>query len=405
MGAAGKKGITLLKYQFNAPIDRTHAFSAKYDEAEKKFGRADVLPLWIADMDLPTAQPIHDAITKRNTLGMFGYTSRPASYFEAVRDWQQRHNGWSPEIPLMSHSVGVVPAMCTVVREFSNPGDEILFLTPVYSEFFNVVEDWDRTPLTCPLHEKDGVWSIDFAAFEAALAKKPAFFILCNPHNPVGRVWTREELSRMDELCRKHGVMVVSDEIHSDLMLWGNRHIPFASLNAECAANTITCISATKTFNLAGLQASITIFPDQQAKQKYAAFWSKLDIHRNNCFSLVAVEAAFREGDEWLEQLLRHLEHNMEYVRDYLAAHIPEITVTLPESTYLLWLDCCGLGLEGDALPDFFANDARLGLNDGRAFGIEGGYMRLNVACPISFLEEAMRRLLPAVEALRAKQA
>lgn len=390
-----------MKYDFNSPIDRTKAFSAKYDELQNKFGRSDVIPLWIADMDLPTAQPIHDAITKRNGLGMFGYTSRPASYFEALCDWQKKRNGWTVDKTMLSFALGVVPALSVLVRELTPPDSQILIQTPVYSEFFNVIEDWGRRPLCCPLAEKDGRYTIDFTSFETALKQKPSMFILCNPHNPVGRVWSREELTRMDELCRKYGVLVVSDEIHSDLILWGNKHIPLASLGSNCADNTITCLSATKTFNLAGLQAATIVFPNADLKAKYDAFWSKLDIHRNNCFSLVAVEAAFRYGEDWLEQLLRHLESNMRFVQEYLRANIPHIRVELPESTYLMWLDCRALCLGGDGLVDFFVNKARLGLNDGRSFGAPEGFMRLNVACPDYMLQKAMAQLKAAADTLK----
>ena len=389
-----------MQYDFNRPIDRSNNFSAKYDEMEKKFGRRDILSMWIADMDLMTAQPILDAIDARNRQGIFGYTSRPDSYFEAVCQWQEKRNGWKPDPAKCVFSLGVVPTLCTCVREFSKPGDEILFLTPVYGEFFDAVKNWDRKCLTVPLTEHDGRYDLDFEAFEAALKRKPAMFILCHPHNPVGRCWTREELKRMGELCVQYGVLIISDEIHSDLMLFGHKHIPMASVSESIAANTITCTSATKTFNLAGLQAATIIFPNQALIDTYQKFWKGLDVHRNNAFSLVAVEAAFRHGEEWLEQLLTHLEGNVLYVENFLKENIPEITLHRPECTYLLWLNCKGLGLAGDALPQFMVNEARLGLNDGRGFGkTEGeGYMRMNIACPRSTVEQAMAQLKAAVD-------
>ena len=392
-------------YDFNRPVDRWDNYAVKYDEMEQKYGRRDLLPMWIADMDLPTAQPILDAIDARNRQAIFGYTSRPASYFEAVCQWQQKRNGWNPDPAMCVFSLGVVPTLCTCVREFSQPGDEVLFLTPVYGEFFDSVENWGRTPLTVPLTEKDNTYTLDFDAFEKALQRRPPLFILCHPHNPVGKVWTREELQRMGELCVKYGTLIVSDEIHSDLMLFGHKHIPMASLGGEIAASTITCTSATKTFNLAGLQAATIIFPNQQLIDKYQRFWKGLDVHRNNCFSLVAVEAAFRHGEEWLTQLLRHLEGNVLYVEEFLRENIPEITMARPECTYLLWLNCKGLGLPGDQLPRFMAEKARLALNDGRGFGkTEGeGYVRMNIACPRPTVERAMAQLKAAVEELRSR--
>lgn len=388
-----------MHYDFNRPIDRWNNFAAKYDEMEKKFGRRDLIPMWIADMDLMTAQPILDAIDDRNRQGMFGYTSRPESYFQAVCDWQERRNGWKPRPEQCVFALGVVPALCTFVREFSNPGDEILFMTPVYGEFFDSVENWDRKCLTVSLKEESNHYSVDFEAFEAALQRKPALFILCNPHNPVGRCWTREELKRMGELCVQYGTLIVSDEIHSDLMLFGNKHIPMASVSEEIAANTITCTSATKTFNLAGLQAATIMFPNQALIDRYQKFWKGLDVHRNNAFSLVAVEAAFRHGEEWLGQLLAHLEGNVLYVEQFLKENIPEITFRRPDCTYLLWFDCRALGLKGDALPQFMIHEAHLALNDGRGFGPEGeGYMRMNIACNRSTVEKAMAQLKTAVD-------
>ena len=386
-------------YDFDAITDRTHSNSVKYDEAEKKFGTKDIIPLWIADMDFPTARPIIDAMAERNKNGIFGYTSRPDSYFESVRDWQAKRNGWTFDTALASFCPGVVPALAAIVDRFSGEGDDILFLTPVYSEFFSVTQNCGRNPLTVPLIQKDGgAVDIDFDAFEKALQKKPALFIFCHPHNPLGRVWKKSELQKIAELCIRYKVPIVSDEIHADLMLWGNKHIPLASISSEIAAHTITCTSATKTFNLAGLQASTIIFPDKAAKEKFDAFWHRIDVHRNNCFSVVAVEAAFRYGEEWLGQVLHYIEANMKYVKEYIDTNIPQIKTYIPESTYLMWLDCRGLGFTGDELAEFMAKKARLGLNDGRAFGAEAGYMRINVACPRSILTKALAQLKDAVE-------
>ena len=386
-------------YDFNQPVDRTIDHCAKYDEAEKKFGRKDVIPMWIADMDLRTAQPIIDAIAERNKLGTFGYTSRPSWYYDAVCGWQQERHGHVFNRELAAFALGVIPALCTLIREFSSPGDEVMYFTPVYSEFEDSVVKWDRKPLTVSLKETAGYYEIDWEAFEEAAARKPAFLIMCNPHNPVGRTWTREELERVGNVCLRYGIRIISDEIHADLQLFGSRHVVFASVSKEIADITITCISATKTFNLAGLQAATIFFPNQEMKAIYEKFWFGLDVHRNNCFSLVAVNAAFREGGEWLEQLLRHLEGNAQYVAGFLAQHIPEITFRMPESTYLLWLDCRKLGLPGDELPRFMIEQAGLGLNDGRGFGAEGeGFMRMNIACPRPTVEKAMAQLKAAVD-------
>ena len=389
-----------MKYNFDEIIDRGGNRSAKYDERAKKFGTADVIPLWVADMDFRTAQPIIDACVSKAEEGIWGYTSRPDSYFQAVQQWEQRRKGWTPDISLMSWSLGVVPALSSIVRLFSGDGDKILIQTPVYSEFYDVAEAWGREVVENPLVETDGKWSIDFDDF-AEKVKQCRIFLLCNPQNPVGRVWEPEELRKMAELCVESGTLLVSDEIHSDLIFHGKRHTPTASLSPEIAANTITCISATKTFNLAGLQASTTIFPNKDMKRAFEEFWGRMDIRRNNAFSRVAMEAAYREGEEWLDQLLPYISGNFDYICDFCAKNIPQIKPNRPDATYLMWLDCRALSMTNEELRDFFIHKAQLGLNEGYTFGHSlAGFMRLNAACPRSTLEKAMRQLKAAVDSL-----
>ena len=389
-----------MKYNFDEIIDRGGNRSAKYDERAKKFGTADVIPLWVADMDFRTAQPIIDACVSKAEEGIWGYTSRPDSYFQAVQQWEQRRKGWTPDVSLMSCSLGVVPALSSIVRLFSGDGDKILIQTPVYSEFYDVAEAWGREVVENPLVETDGKWSIDFDDF-AEKVKQCRIFLLCNPQNPVGRVWEPEELRKMAELCVESGTLLVSDEIHSDLIFHGKRHTPTASLSPEIAANTITCISATKTFNLAGLQASTTIFPNKDMKRAFEEFWGRMDIRRNNAFSCVAMEAAYREGEEWLDQLLPYISGNFDYICDFCAKNIPQIKPNRPDATYLMWLDCRALSMTNEELRDFFIHKAQLGLNEGYTFGHSlAGFMRLNAACPRSTLEKAMRQLKAAVDSL-----
>ena len=389
-----------MKYNFDEIIDRGGNRSAKYDERAKKFGTADVIPLWVADMDFRTAQPIIDACVSKAEEGIWGYTSRPDSYFQAVQQWEQRRKGWTPDISLMSWSLGVVPALSSIVRLFSGDGDKILIQTPVYSEFYDVAEAWGREVVENPLVETDGKWSVDFDDF-AEKVKQCRIFLLCNPQNPVGRVWEPEELRKMAELCVESGTLLVSDEIHSDLIFHGKRHTPTASLSPEIAANTITCVSATKTFNLAGLQASTTIFPNKDMKRAFEEFWGRMDIRRNNAFSCVAMEAAYREGEEWLDQLLPYISGNFDYICDFCAKNIPQIKPNRPDATYLMWLDCRALSMTNEELRDFFIHKAKLGLNEGYTFGHSlAGFMRLNAACPRSTLEKAMRQLKAAVDSL-----
>lgn len=389
-----------MTYDFDEIIDRSGNRAAKYDERKKKFGTEDVIPLWIADMDFRTAQPIIDALTARAGEGIWGYTARPDSYFEAIAAWQKRRNGWEIDRSLMSWSLGVVQTLSACVRLFTPEGGSVLIQTPVYSEFYDMAEAWNRTVVENRLAEDNGSWRVDWEDFEEKL-KVSDLFLLCNPHNPLGIVWEEADLRRMMELCLKHRVLVVSDEIHSDLIFHGKRHIPAATLSPEIAANVITGISGTKTFNLAGLQASTAVFPDAHKKEVFDRWWQRMDIHRNNAFSLTAMEAAFTGGGEWLAQLLPYLSDNFDFVADYCAAYIPKIKTRAPDATYLMWLDCRALGLSNQELHDFMIRRAKLGLNDGCSFGRSlNGYMRLNAACPRSVLKTAMEQLRAAVDAL-----
>lgn len=389
-----------MQYDFDQIVDRSRNLSAKYDERKKKFGTDDVIPLWIADMDFKTAQPIIDALSARAREGLWGYTSRPDSYFPAIRDWQSRRHGWTPDTSLMSFSPGVVQTLSAMVRLHTPEGGNVLIQTPVYGEFYDMAELAGRRVIESPLTERDGRWTVNWEDFEAKL-RQADLFLLCSPHNPVGIVWTEEELRRMMELCLKHHVLVVSDEIHSDLIFHGKKHIPTASLSPEIAANVVTGISGTKTFNLAGLQASAVVFPNAHMKETFDRFWMNMDIHRNNAFSVTAMETAFREGEEWLDQLLPYLSDNFDFVVDYCARHIPRIKTYAPDATYLMWLDCRDLGMSNQELHDFMIQKAGLGLNDGCAFGRSlNGYMRLNAACPRSVLRQAMEQLEAAVNSL-----
>ncbi len=389
-----------MRYDFDQVIDRSQNHAAKYDERKKKFGTEDVIPLWIADMDFRTAQPVIDALTARAQEGIWGYTARPESYFEAIRAWQKRRNGWDIRPELMSFSLGVVQTISAMVKLFTPEGGNVLIQTPVYSEFYDMAEAWNRNVLENRFVERDGKWSVDWADFEEKVAQAD-LFLLCSPHNPLGIVWTPEELRRMAELCMKHHVVLFSDEIHSDLIFHGKKHAPVASLSPEIGAYAVTGISGTKTFNLAGLQASTVVFPNAHMKQVFDHYWQCMDIHRNNAFSLTAMEAAFTGGEEWLEQLLPYLSANFDYVTAYCEAHIPGVRTYAPDATYLMWLDCRGLGLSNQALHDFMIQKAGLGLNDGWSFGRSlSGFMRLNAACPRSVLERAMAQLEAAVKAL-----
>lgn len=389
-----------MQYNFDEIVDRSNNHSAKYDERKKKFGTDDVIPLWIADMDFKTCQPVIDALSARAQEGIWGYTARPDSYFESIRAWQKKRNNWDIDQSLMSFSLGVVQTISAMVKLFTPEGGSVLIQTPVYSEFYDMAEAWNRKVVENPFVETENGWKMDWADFEEKL-QQCDLFLLCNPHNPLGIVWTAEELRRMTELCMKYHVTMFSDEIHSDLLFHGKKHTPVATVSPEAAKYVVTGISGTKTFNLAGLQASTVIFPNAHMKQTFDHYWQCMDIHRNNAFSLTAMEAAFRGGEEWLEQLLPYLSANFDYVVDYCEKNIPGIKTYAPDATYLMWLDCRGLGLSNAELKKFMIEKAKLGLNDGWSFGRSlNGFMRLNAACPRSVLEQAMAQLETAVKAL-----
>ncbi|WP_312353454.1 MalY/PatB family protein [Aminipila sp.] len=394
-----------MKYNFDEIVDRSNNFSAKYEEKKKKFGTDDLLPLWIADMDFKTAQPIIDALEERARQGIFGYTYRPESYYEAICSWQEKRNNRLIDKSMISFSPGVVPSMSVLVRELTESSDCVLIQTPVYSEFYDVVENWGRKVIENPLAENEGKYTIDFEDLERKLAMDPKLFIFCNPHNPVGRVWNREELKKVVELCIKYHVIMISDEIHSDLILWGNQFIPSVHACPGAEKQIITCLAASKTFNLAGLQASIAVFPNKELKEKFDYVWKGMDILRNNCFSLVATEAAYKYGEEWLSQLIPYLEENMLFIDSYLRENLPQIKFSIPESTYLGWMDCRALNMKQDELNDFIIKKAKLGLNSGNSFARSlEGLMRINAACPRSLLKQALEQLKNAVDEYSAKK-
>ena len=390
-----------MKYNFDEVIDRSNNRSSKYDERIKSFGTMDVIPLWVADMDFRTAQPVIDACVAKAKEGIWGYTSRPASYFEAVQQWEVKRNQWKPDTALMSWGLGIIPAIAAVIKLYTQPGDDVMIMSPVYSDFFEVIENNHRNVVETKLVNTGSDWVVDYADMTAK-AKNAKLLLLCTPQNPVGKVWSKEELKKMMDICAENHVLVVSDEIHSDFIFHGKKHIPTVLACPEHADNIITCVSNSKTFNLAGMQASTTIFPNLKMKEEFDTFWKSMEIHRNNAFSSVAVEAAYREGEEWLDQLLAYISANFDYIDDFCAKYIPEIKPNCPDATYLMWLDCRGLNMNNEELVDFFVHKAKLGLNPGYTFGPSlEGYMRLNVACPRATLEKAMKQLKDAVDNLK----
>lgn len=395
------KGIGSMKYNFDKSVNRMGTSSVKWDYLDKVFGNKDVLPLWVADMDFEVPQPVTDAIVKRAQHGVYGYTDRPDSFYASISQWMKKRHGWHIDNEWITVCPGVVPALCFSVLSFTEPGDKVLLQSPVYHPFFSAIEDNGRIFVNNQLRQENGRYEIDFEDLEAKLGSGVKAMILCSPHNPVGRVWSREELKRVGELCARYEVIIISDEIHSDLVYSGSTHTPTASISEELAKRTVTCIAPSKTFNIAGLSTSAVIIPDKAMRDKFRNILKRLGIEMSNLFGITALEAAYNDGEEWLDQVLEYLDGNLDYMVDYFSTRIPQIKVSKPQGTYLAWLDCRELGMNQKDLVDFFINKARVGLNDGIAFGPGSeGFMRMNVACPRSLLAEALKRIEQAVNNL-----
>lgn len=385
-------------YNFDKVVDRSENYAAKFQEAALHYGTNDVIPLWIADMDFPTAPCIVQAIKDRADQGIFGYTWRTPKYFDSIAAWQEKRNGWLPNVDAMAFAPGVVPGMRMILTMFSQPGDKVLIQQPVYHPFADVVRNTGRELVVSSLkRDGEGFYTMDLEDFEAK-AKDARYFILCNPHNPVGRVWSREELLAVGEICLRHGVEIISDEIHSDLMLDGHKHTCMASLSPEIAAITTTCIAPSKTFNLAGLQSSTIVFGDLAKQAAYVTELKQMDIARNNCFSLVATMAAYDQGEPWLTELLAYIGDNMRFIREFCATRLPELKPNTPQATYLNWIDATALGMNNAELKKFCVEKAGVAFGEGADFGLGGdGFLRLNAACPRSVIETALTRLEHAV--------
>ncbi|MDF2942185.1 MAG: Bifunctional PLP-dependent enzyme with beta-cystathionase and maltose regulon repressor [Herbinix sp.] len=389
-------------YNFDEVIDRKNSNSLKYDFAVERGRPVDVLPLWVADMDFRTAPCILERLQKHVELGIFGYSDVKSDYFQAMSDWYQNYYQWKLEEKWLVKTPGVVFAIATAIRAFTKPGDRVLIQEPVYYPFRRAITDNERIVVNNPLVLIDGHYEIDFEDFEEKIVSdKVKLFVLCNPHNPVGRVWKEWELRKMGEICLSHQVLVVSDEIHSDFIYNGFQHLIFANLEERFADNSITCTAPSKTFNLAGLQVSNIIISNQNLRLKFAATIDQAGYSQLNMFGLIACQAAYEGGRDWLEQLKLYLTENLAFVRDYLRENIPDIKLIEPEGTYLIWLDCRALKLSEKERKDLIINKAKLWLDSGVMFGANGvGFERINIACPRSIIREALERLKEAINNL-----
>jgi cysteine-S-conjugate beta-lyase len=387
---------------FDKEINRVKTASVKWDEVETLFGDKEILPMWVADMDFRAPEPVIEAIKERAEHGIFGYTTRPESYYEAVIDWMKRRHQWKVEKEWIFHTPGVVPALSLIVQTFTKPGEKIIIQSPVYYPFTNVIEKHGRTIVSNPLKFEDGQYQMDYDDLEGKIDSKTKLIIISSPHNPVGRVWKKEELIRLGEICLKHNILVVSDEIHFDLVYKGHTHTPFAAISEEFAQNSIVCTAPSKTFNLAGLQTSNIIIPNEKIRAKFSNALETVSIGLISTFGLVGTESAYRYGEEWLEELLQYLQQNVDFLTDYIETNIRDLKVIQPEGTYLVWIDCRGLGIDAKALETLMQKDAKVALDEGYIFGKEGeGFTRINIACPRSVLGEGLKRMDQAVKGLK----
>ena len=384
---------------FDRIIDRKNTRCLKYDFAVKRGMPEDVLPLWVADMDFETSSYIEDALTERVQEGIFGYSDVQTPYFEIIRDWMIRHHDWEPQEKWLIKTPGVVFALAAAVRAYTKEGDGVLLQQPVYYPFSEVITDNGRKIVNSPLKITDGYYKMDLDALETKIVEnKVKLFLLCSPHNPVGRVWSEEELRRVGEICLRHGVIVVSDEIHSDFTREGHPHTVFAKLGAEFEQNCLICTAPSKTFNLAGLQISNIFVPNPELRKKLLKEIAAAGYSQVGLMGLVACQAAYEEGAEWLAQLKAYLEENRKFVKAYLEEHLPEIRLIEPEGTYLLWLDFKALHLNEKELEHLIVDKAHLWLDSGAMFGPDGeGFERINIACPRATVEKALKQLEAAI--------
>lgn len=387
------------QFDFDRVIDRRGTNCVKFDSAEANGYSPDVLPLWVADMDFQSPPCVLEALSKAVEHGIFGYPITGQGYYDAIIHWFDTHFGWEVKQEWLIQTPGVVFALAAAVRATTRPGDAVLVQPPVYYPFYNVIRQNERKIVESPLVYADGKYTIDFADVEAKIVGNDVkLFILCSPHNPVCRVWTAEELARLGAICKAHGVTVISDEIHCDFAFPGHPHTPFVKACPELAERTIICTAPSKSFNLAGLQTSNIVIPGEELR---AAFNREMDIvsyHGVNCLGAVACQAAYEHGAEWLDECKAYMRGNLDYVRDFLAEHLPRIKLVEPEGTYFAWLDCTGLGLTKEALDNLVIHKANLWLDSGAIFGeCAAQFQRVVLACPRATVEQAMENLKKAI--------
>lgn len=386
-------------YDFDKIVDRTGSGDLKHEVLAERYGRADLLPLWVADMDFETPEFITDALRRRLEHSLFGYTVEPKDYWPTVQKWIKDHHGWDVKREWLSYIPGIVKGIGMVINVFTKPDEKVIIQPPVYHPFRLTPEGNGREVVYNPLKENsDGSYSMDFDNLEEVADDKCKVLILSNPHNPAGIVWDKDTLARLAEFCYDHNILVISDEIHCDMALWGNTHVPFATASDKAAQCSITFGAPSKTFNIAGIVSSYSIIPNDETRNRFYTWLAANELNEAPMFSPIATIAAFKNGEQWRKAMLHYVEQNIIFMEEYCKTHLPKIKPLRPEASFLVWLDCRALGLNHEQLIDLFVNKAHLALNDGEMFGKGGaGFMRVNVGTPRAILTKALEQLTEAV--------
>ena len=387
-----------MKYNFDELIDRRNTGAVKTDLCKKMFGTNDLIPLWVADMDFRTPDFIIDAINNRCKHPILGYTIPEEEYFNSIIRWIDARHGWKLERNWLGFLPGIVPGLAFAVNALTQTGDQIIIQPPVYPPFIQVPSKNGRELIYNPLKVVEGRFEMDLKDLEYKITDRTRMFILCNPHNPGGRTWDADTLIKVAEICHKHGVLVVSDEIHSDMALPGNVHTPFASVSELAEQNSITYMAPSKTFNMAGLVSSSYIIPNSEIRKKFSDFMDNSELANGNIFAYVAAQAAYEKGTEWLSEMISYIQGNVDYIVEFLEKNVPQIKPMIPQASFLIWLDCTGLEMSSHQQQDFMVKEARLGLNKGTTFGPGGEqHLRLNIGCSREVLKQAMEQLKSAI--------
>ena len=389
-----------MKYNFDEIIPRKNSDCLKYDKLQEMFGTDDALSMWIADMDFRTPPFVIEALRRRLDHEVLGYTFCSPQWKPAIQNWVSRHYGWDVKEEEIGFVGGIVPAISFAVQCFTAPNDKILIQPPVYHPYHHVVKDLGRTLVYNPLRLVNGQFEIDFEDLERKIAGCK-LFLLCNPHNPGGRVWNADELVRIADICAKNDVIVISDEIHCDMALTGYKHTVFATVSEDAAQNSVTLMAASKTFNIAGLKSSYHIIQNEALRKQYSEYLTRSELDTAHLFATTAVAVAYNEGDEWLAQMLQYVEENIAFLDKYLKENMPKISFIRPQASYLVFLDARELGMPQERLVEFFLKEAKVAMNDGTMFGQEGaGFMRMNLGCPRATLQQALEQIKAAYDRL-----